>query len=64
MGLFTGGSGRARGIQKKAALAELKGEAYAGAEKISNWGAIVRRGHVIYGDGRIECTDSCNCEKG
>lgn len=61
--MFGIGNGRARGIQKQAALAELKGEAYHSAEKISNWGAVIRKGHVIYGDGSVHCTDSCKCEK-
>lgn len=60
--MFGIGNGRARGIQKKAAEAELRAAAYEGAEKISNWGAVVRGGHVYY-NGVRECTDSCNCKK-
>lgn len=62
MGLFIGG-GKARGIQAKAAKAELKRDAYSAAEDISRFGAILRKGHITYGDGRIECTSSCKCDK-
>lgn len=63
MGLFIGGD-RARGIQAKVAKAELKRDAYSAAEDISRFGATISKGHITYGDGRIECTSSCKCEKG
>jgi hypothetical protein len=59
MGLFTGGSGRARGAQAKAAKEELKRFGASGAERISKGGATVENGHIIYSDGHIECTPSC-----
>lgn len=62
MGLFTGGSGRARGAQAKAAKEELKRAGAAGAERIANgWGVkVCGSGHLEWADGHIECTPSCN----